>query len=839
MNPTKLNLGGTWQCHITDGADRTYDIPASVPGCVHTDLQAAGILGDLFWRTENDTCQWVENCDVTYTRTFSVDKVQENTHLTFEGLDVYCDVFLNGTHLGSADDMFRPWSYPVDGILHTGENTLEVRFRSPVCEVGELPRRGGAFTTERLYTRRVQCTYGWDWVARFVTMGIWKPVYLETRMPDRLRDVYVSTKNINPDTAQIAVRAAFSDITGEAFADFTVLSPDGNAVYTRTRRILPTAEGASDTVISFTADIPDAKLWYPLGYGDHPLYTLTVSVGGEEQYRERFGIRTVVIVEAEDAPDSADAALAKKLKETPQLREWDRNDGSSSFRLLVNGVRIFCTGANWVPCEPFPSAETDDKLRLLVRRAVQGGYNMLRVWGGGIFEHEAFYAACDEMGILVTQDFLMACGNYPEEDDRFIEQLRHETEAAALALRNHPCLAWWSGDNENAVSGDENMAHYTGRRAALEGIAPILAALDPARPFLPSSPYGGTPYASGVRGTTHNTQFLGTFFSWVRAGDLSDYRRVMESYLSRFCAEQPALGMPYISSLRRFMTEEDIFGDDTTVSEYHTKNNPGLGAITLYGYIDRMARGMFGDYTDGYDRVYKMQLLHCEWVRIMVELYRRHAWYASGMIFWMFNDCWPAANSWSHVDYYGAPKPAFYTFRRTAKPLIASVTEEDGEYRVYVSHRGRAFVSAAGRLYRYNTVTGEEEELCRTATVRLENESRILVSVPTDSVMLDREHILIFDLASEAGDDRAYFMPHAFAEMAFAAPTMDDPLYDVTEDADGYTVTARETIPVLLLDVPYLLSDNSMFLKRGETIHISKVSCLSLHTTTKEESVHG
>ena len=197
MKTNRLYLCGSWHCHITDGAAHTYDIPASVPGCVHTDLQAAGILGDLFWRTENDTCQWVENCDVTYTRTFCVDTVQENTYLTFEGLDVYCQVFLNGTCIGEADDMFRPWSYPVDGSLKTGENTLEVHFRSPIREVDGLPQRSGAFTTERLYTRRIQCTYGWDWVARFVTKGMWKPVYLETQTADRFEHVYIHTKDIN------------------------------------------------------------------------------------------------------------------------------------------------------------------------------------------------------------------------------------------------------------------------------------------------------------------------------------------------------------------------------------------------------------------------------------------------------------------------------------------------------------------------------------------------------------------------------------------------------------------------------------------------------------------
>ena len=840
MKTTILDLCGAWQCRITDhNGPHNHEIPASVPGCVHTDLQAAGILGDLFWRTENDTCQWVENCDVTYSRTFTVASAEPNTYLTFEGLDVYCSVYLNGSRIGEADDMFRPWSYSVDGILRAGENTLEVRFRSPISEVDGLPSRPGAFTTERLYTRRIQCTYGWDWVARFVTMGIWKPVYLETRHADRFSDVYIYTNNITAEGAQIAVRAAFADITGEAFADFSILAPDGSEVYRRTRRILPTVKGNTETTLSFRADIREPKLWYPLGYGEQPLYTLCISVDGEEVRRERFGIRTVIIVEAEDAPDSKDAKLAMKLKETPQLIEWDRNEGSSGFHLLVNGTRIFCTGANWVPCEPFPSAETDEKLRLLVRRAAMGGYNMLRVWGGGIFEHQAFYDACDEMGILVTQDFLMACGRYPEEDDAFIARLTHETEYAAYALRNHPCLAWWSGDNENAVSGDENMADYSGRRAALEGIAPILESLDPARPFLPSSPYGGTPYASGVRGTTHNTQFLGTFFAWARGDDLSDYRPVMESYLSRFCAEQPAMGMPYVSSLRRFMTEEDILGDDTTVSEYHTKNNPGLGAISLYGYVDRMARGMLGEYRDGYDRIYKMQILHCEWVRLMVELYRRHAWYSSGMIFWMFNDCWPAANSWSHVDYDGNPKPAFYTFRRTAKPIIASVTEEDGAYRVYVSHRGSTPVTASGRLYRYNIVTGEEEELLRTDTIRPENESRPIASIPADSVTLDREHILLFDLESDAGNDRAFFYAPAWKDMAFVCPTADDCLYDVTETDDGYTVTARETVPFLLLDVPYLLSDNSMFLKKRETLHITKAEGLTLHISDSKEVSHG
>ncbi len=803
-----MNLNGQWRCHITDHETHQYEIPAAVPGCVHTDLKNAGILGDLYYRTNADTCQWVEHCDVTYTKTFTVteDDIANNTVITFEGLDTYCTVLLNGTVIGEADDMFLVWTFPVGGVLRTGENTLEVRFRSPIREVADCPCRHGAFTTERINTRRIQCTYGWDWVARFVTMGIWRPVRLETPAPDRMEALYVWTEGVWGDIAQIGVRSTFADITGDGYVCFTVTDPDGNSVFTRTRRILPTAKGASETTLSFFADIPAAKLWYPVGYGEQPLYTLTVTQNGETLKTQTFGIRTVAILEPEDAPGSDYARMAAKYKAYDQLIDWDRNEGSSAFWLLINGTKIFCTGANWVPTEPFPSEETPEKLDRLVRMAAEGGYNMLRVWGGGIFEQDAFYDACDRYGVLVTQDFLMACGTYPEEDDAFIDKLKREAVTAALALRNHPSLVWWSGDNENAVAGDENMPHYPGRRAALEAIAPVLERLDPHRRFLPSSPYGGVPYASGVRGTSHNTQFLGNFFAWVRAGNFDDYQTYFDRYLDRFCAEQPAMGMPDVETLRRFMTEEDIFGDDCSVSEYHTKNNPGLGDITLYGYVDRIARGMFGDYSDGADRVYKMQLLQCEWIRMSMELFRRNAWYASGIIYWMFNDCWPAANSWSMVDYYEQEKPAYRMFRRCAKPLIGAISEEDSVLRATLCHRGRSAVEGTYRLYTYNIQTGAEAEAAAGAFAALCNESRVVWECADATALgLDRNTVLLFDIESTAGCDRAYFLPIAWKDMAFDAR----PVY--TEN-DGM-LYAETTIPVLMRD-----TDGPLFVKRGEAV---------------------
>jgi len=810
-----MNLNGSWRLHITDGGAHDYDIEARVPGCAHTDLMRAGILPDLFWRKNNDLAQWVENCDAVYSREFFVETVEKNSFLVFEGLDTYCDVFLNGSLIGSAEDMFIPYELAVDGVLQRGVNHLEVHFRSPIREVADCPKRQGAFTTERINTRRLQCTYGWDWVARFVTMGIWKEARLEVRRPDRLENVYVFTKSIYAYGAKVGMKLQFAEVTGNDWVEFEIKDPDGRTVYSKKRRILTAGRYDHDAVLEEEIDIRNARLWYPIGYGDQPLYTLTIRQAGTVVKDVVFGIRTAEILELEDEPDSPEAQLAQKMKEYPHLKEWDRNEGSSSFILLVNGVRIFCSGANWVPAEPFVSEETDEKLAALVELAKAGNVRMLRVWGGGIFEHDAFYSACDRLGILVTQDFLMACGTYPEEEDDFIDKLKLEARAGALALRNHPCLMWWSGDNENAVNGDENQTSYTGRRAALEAIGPVLAQLDPHRRFLPSSPYGGVPYASGVRGTSHNTQYLGHIFSYIEKGDFSAYRQYFDTYLERFCAEQPAMGMPYVSTLRKFMTDEDIFGEDTEVSEYHTKSNPAL-KYSLYEYIDRLTRGIFGEYKDGEDRVKKMQMLQCERIRLSMELFRRNAWYSSGLLYWMFNDCWPAANSWSIVDYYCAPKPAYYAFKRASKALITSVTEEDGEYRAWVSHTGKGQTAGKGRLYVYDVVTGEEPwEL--DFEYEAVNEAFCAAAVCKDTLasVLNRQRVLL----CEVEGDRAYFLPGdylgtAWEEGGFAL---------LSEDEDSLTVRAEVCLPMLLLDVPCLLEENGFFMKKGEIRVLKKV----------------
>ena len=800
-------LNGAWQGeYVTEKGERV-SFPATVPGCIHTDLQACGRIGDFYYRDESKSVQWIENCDVTYAREFDVPELSPAAFLEFDGLDTYCDILLNGQKVGEAHNMFIPHAFPVDGVLKRGTNRLEVRFRSPIKEVADKPSLHGAFTTERLHTRRIQCTYGWDWVDRFVTMGIFRDVRLVFHRPNAIAGVYVTTEEILPGSAQIKVAVPLSDFQNVGdILSLSVHDPDGKTVFAKKRTLL-------DHSLEEWIDLPDARLWYPNGYGEQPLYTLTASTPAGET-SVKFGIRRITLIQPVDRPGSPESERCKVIQSQPFAKGKDNNETTSGFTVVVNGTPIFCKGADWVPCEPFPSAETPEKIAKILETSRKCGVNMIRVWGGGIFERDEFYSECDRLGILVAQDFLMACGTYPENEEWFLDELKLEARAGALRLRNHPCLAFWNGDNENAVYGNENKTDFPGYLAA-KVIAPILSELDPARRFLPSSPYGGDPYCSPTRGTAHSTFFLGAFFRYVRENDLSDWRETMSQYLTRFNAEQPTMGMPFVSTLRRFLSDEDIFGDDQAMSEFHTKTNPSIKPLTLYGHLDKMTEKLFGKYESGEDRVAKMQQMHCEWVRLGVELYRRNKWFSSGILFWMLNDCWPAANSWSLIDYYGVAKPAFYAFKRCAKPVIASIAEQDGKLTVTVSNDSLSPVSGRGKFALYDF--GEETDLLPTEfsyTVPANGAATVLsLDYKPFADRFTRTRLPLCDIENDDGTtDRAFMIPSRYADLDLAYR----PLRVIEETPDAITVQADAFSPFALLDSPELLSDNAICMKRGE-----------------------
>lgn len=788
-----ISLNGRWQGECIEASGvKKFNFVGNVPGCVHTDLEGEYIPKNIFYRNYADDCSWIEECNWKYTKKFNLKSVPETAKLVFEGLDTYADIYLNDVHIANVDNMFISHSFDVKRLLRKGENSVCVNFRSPVREVEGLENREGAFTTERMHTRRIQCTYGWDWVARFVTCGIWRDVYLDLTNGFNVKNAYVYTEHILDNSAQIVVEAEFENYRNGNTVETEIISPDGQTLY-RHRRF------CKEPFIKEYIDIPKAALWYPSGYGVQPIYTLRIC--GKEF---KFGIRTVAVLQLPDEKDSPYYRKCLEIKNSVSGKIYDRNEEFSGFQLLINGIPIMCKGANWVPCEPFPSAEDDNKITELLSLAVEAGVNMLRVWGGGIFEKQHFYNECDRLGILVTQDFLMACGHYPEEKDEFIAQLKKETEFAAYELRNHPSLVWWSGDNENAVWGYDEAEDYKGRTAIHEGIMPVLNRLDPKRRFMLSSPCGGNTYASKTAGTTHNTQYLGdSIFPYILDTPMQDYKEFFSTLLARFIAEEPTLGAVSLPSLRRFMTDDDIFNSDS-MWKYHTKDNPCL-PFTLFDLLQTFSSKVLGEFKDGADRYFKLKYNQFEWIRVSMENIRRNRGFINGIVYWMWNDCWPASSGWSFVDYYCLPKASFYSFKRCAKPILACVNMSE-EYEIYLCNDG--FNDRRVTL-NFSFIKNGKVTYISSAEVSISGaESEKVYSLPLSAVPEDA--ILICDVTADRFIDRAFYKQGNLPII----PT--DAARIISQDNHQITVTADRYVHAVELEGEYIFNDNYFSLLPGE-----------------------
>ena len=369
----KINLNGNWQgfC-LSPKGDNDFSFSATVPGCVHTDILGQKLPADIFYRDNTDLCQWPEDCDFTFVKTFELNDIPSSARLIFEGLDTYADIYLNGDKIGFADNMFIPHKFDVKDLLIKGENEVTVKFRSPVREVEGLEKRSGAFTTERLHTRRIQCTYGWDWMARYVTQGIWRDVYIDCDDGFGVENAYIYTEFIEKGLAQIVIDATLKNYQNGGTVNAKIFDPNGKLIYSHNWF-------RKENVFREYIDVENPQLWYPLGYGEQPLYTLVLC-----DKKFTFGIRTASIVQIPDKEGDKYYKKCLEIKETESGKFYDKNTDFSGFLLKVNGLEIMCKGANWVPSEPFPSEETPRKITSLLTLAREAGLNMLRVWGGGI-----------------------------------------------------------------------------------------------------------------------------------------------------------------------------------------------------------------------------------------------------------------------------------------------------------------------------------------------------------------------------------------------------------------------------------------------------------------------
>jgi beta-mannosidase len=670
-------LNADWRFHQAGKEGWT---PAIVPGCVHTDLLAAGQIQDPLYRDNELQQQWIGKADWDYETTFAVTpEMLRRAHLelVFKGLDTYADVTLNDAAILHADNMFREWRVNVKPQLRASENRLRIHFRSPLTEVAGLPAKYGfplyATNDEQAmavvgdkgpvlspYTRKAPYQYGWDWGPRFVTAGIWQPVQLEAWDEARISDFHVVQRSLSNDNAQLGFVVEYDGGTSVQNPAATLLiealGPDGKPAGPRLEQAVTLQPNRHELTVEMRLDKP--QRWFPAGYGAQALYTFTARLvqGGKplDTAKKRIGLRTLEV-------------------------RRERDQYGKSFEFVVNGIPVFAKGANWIPADIFPTRVTNQRYRHLLQSARDCNMNMVRVWGGGIYENDYFYNTCDELGLLVWQDFMFACTFYPGNPE-FMDNVRQEATYQVRRLRDHPSLAIWVGNNENevawqdwnipAIIGPAHQKEVWGDYLRLfnDVLPAVLRAYDPSRLYWPSSP-------SANYEDLASRQSNGDMHYWaVWAG--TEPLAAYEKQVPRFMSEYGFQSFPELKSVQQFAAPAD-YDIASPVMREHQRSQAGNPRLLEY------LRRDFREPKDFPSFLYVSQVLQAHAIKIAAEHLRRNRPRVMGSMYWQLDDCWGAA-SWSSIDYYGRWKALQYYAKRFYADLLLSPHEEGDNVRFYV-----------------------------------------------------------------------------------------------------------------------------------------------------------
>lgn len=662
-------LKGNWQ--FRQAGDTAW-LPAVVPGTVHTDLMAHGKIEDPYFRMNERQVQWIDKVNWEYRTILTVTPellARDRVALDFKGLDTYAEVTLNGQPVLSADNMFREWKAEVKSLLKVGDNELHILFRSPIVEgirkhdalpyVIPVSDNDQAVTGEveggrkvSVFTRKAGYHFGWDWGPRLVTSGIWRPVYLEAWDEASITDLHIQQKSLDQ---QKAVMNASFEIDAQA---------DGPARLTIAHEGMELATVSVDLkkgVNRYDApfEIANPILWWTNGLGEAHLYNLTGTVavdGGTASRLVRIGLRTLELVREKD-------------------------DKGTSFYFKLNGVPVFMKGVNYIPNDMFLPRVTPDNYRKVVETARVSHMNMIRIWGGGVYEDNLFYDLCDEAGILVWQDFMFACAMFPG-DEEFLENVRQEATDNVKRLRNHPSIGLWCGNNEilsawygwgwkraeEAKSQENADLIWKAYEDIFHKVLPeVVSALDPARSYWASSPSSGMGIpADLVNGDEH---YWGV---WWGKEPFETYA----THMARFMSEYGFQSFPEIATVRKYTTPEDhdIYSE---VMKSHQRSSIGNETIEYYMLKEYEKPKDFESF------LYVGQVLQAEGIKFGLEGHRRAAPYNMGSLYWQINDVWPVA-SWSSTDYYQRWKALQYYVKKGFEPLLVSPFREGEALKVAV-----------------------------------------------------------------------------------------------------------------------------------------------------------
>ncbi len=782
---------------------------ARAPDDTYLALHRAGKLPDPLRDENADACAWVEARDWWWRTEFAAPAAGAHERLTlvFDGLDTHATVWLDGELLGASDNMFLPARFDVTSRVRAGvTHALAIRF---VPNDAVMARRDAPFwplgsspvaITKRNLVRKAQFGWGWDFAPRMLGVGVWRAVRIERHVHAALTEVALRTLELDAEQAQVEIDVAVDAFDADAglVAEISLTDPDGRIV----AQAVPDLAGGSTRL---PLDIAHPRPWWTADLGDQPLYTLSVALRHGDAVVDRrtlrTGLRTIAIDTSPD-PDEP---------------------GTEFFRFVLNGQPLFARGANWVPASVFVGALTARDTTPLIERAVAGHMNMIRVWGGGIYESDEFFDACDRLGLLVWQDFMFACAPYPDDDARFMASVRSEVEHQVRRLRHHPSLAVWCGNNECQII-QQIHDHLTGEGPTrmlgtdlFEHVMPeLVAALDPTTPFRPSSPFGGANANSMRAGDEHN------WTVWHGIPPVPDDRmigaieRTRESIAwtryaedtTRFVSEFGIQAAPALATLERW-TQPGSMTLGSAAFLHRIKDKPpnkvellleastGLPA-TLQQYVD------FTQFTQA------------EGLKFGVEHFRRRAPHCSGTLIWQFNDCWPGI-SWSLVDHDLTAKAAYFAVKRAYAPVVASFKRlDDGGVELWVSSNATRGTRVSATIA-LDTLAGEtlwrehlELDIAPYSSHAVWRAEAARVAAAPDRVLTLR--------SPQVPANRLLFAPFKDLPLAAPSPRM------TTERIDAHTlrviVTSDDYACFVHLLAPHpatTFSDNFFDLRAGES----------------------
>lgn len=645
-----------WQ--FKNAKDQNW-LPAAVPGTVHLDLLANKVIQDPFKDENEKKVQWIENENWDYQANFKLSAKElenKNIDLVFEGLDTFSEIYVNGKLLQKTDNMFRKWEIPVKSYVKSGDNLIQIKFKSSVNEGKELAKKV-PFTmpeTPRSFVRKAQYQFGWDWGPRLVTAGICKDVKLVSWNEAKLENVKIEQKNVSKEVANLMV---YADIFAEKAGKYSV-SVNSNFKDFNLKK--------GKNTVQFLFDIKNPKMWQPNGWGTAHLYQFAVSVfSGKEILDQKIvetGIRTVELIQEKDAK-------------------------GKSFYFKINGKPMYAKGTNWIPGDSFSPRMTKEKYRKLIKDCKDANMNMIRVWGGGIYEDDEFYKACDESGILVWQDFMFAGSFYPA-DENFKKNVELEVKDQVERLQNHPSIALWCGNNEidEAIvnwgyqkqfkySKEDSLQVWKDYKEIFHNVIPNAMkqyATADRQIYWESSPSIGWGHKESL--TEGDSHYWGVWWG-------EQPFEIYNEKVPRFASEYGFQGMPSIEAVKAMFAGNADLNLENPVIKAHEKNARGFEIIRKYMERDYVVPKDFVKYN------YVSQLLQARGMKIAIEAHRRAKPYNMGTLYWQLNDCWPVI-SWSSIDYLDNWKALHYQVKRSFENQAILIEEKDGNLNFFAVNDG-------------------------------------------------------------------------------------------------------------------------------------------------------